>query len=313
MATVSPQELTKAITATFTHHGMSQDQASAAARAFVDAEVHHKPRHGATHVGGYVESLNDGTITAHPSPRATRRGNVVTVDADGGLAQFAIEAAWPDFVEATSQGVAVLAVNNTYTTGEMGFFARELSRSNLIGFVTTNSPAMVALGEDGQRAVGTNPWAFAVPGGMVVDQAITNAAFVAIKEYAENNESLPEGWAVDKHGKPTTDPHEAMEGALVPMGGPRGGNTALVTEMLAMMAGGLSSLDATTPVGESPQVGLFILGFNSEHFGGAERLTQHLHRLGEEYNVYIPGSGREPLTQIELDDQLWDSLNNPRA
>lgn len=291
-------------------HGMNQAQADSAARVFLDAELAGKPSHGAFHLLTYLEALDSGSLNGDASPTAQARGSVLRIDADEGMAQFALEHHAEELLAiAHTQGVAVAAVRNTYTTGELGWYPRFFSRHGLVSLTTTNSPALVALSGSGERVVGTNPLSFGVPDAMTVDQAVSPAAFHRVRQYAERGKPLPEGWAVDADGSPTTDARTAVEeGALVPMGGARGGNLALIREMLAMLAGGESSLGATARGEASPAVGLFCVVMDPSFFGEdtIDRMRGHLNKLRTDYGVYVPG--RTATTEIDIDEETWGKL-----
>ncbi|AWB84914.1 Ldh family oxidoreductase [Corynebacterium liangguodongii] len=296
----------------FLAHGMSRAQAESPAGVFLDAELAGKPSHGAYHLLGYLDALDEGRINGDADPKAKVRGAVLSIDADEGLAQYALEHHLDALVDlAHAQGVAVAAVGNTYTTGELGWYPRLFSRHGLVSLTATNSPALVALSATGERVVGTNPMAFGVPGAMVIDQAVTPEAFLKVRQRAERGEAIPEGWAVDGEGRPTTDAAVAVEeGAMLPNGGRRGGNLALILETLAMLAGGESSLAAAGKGKASPSVGLFCLVMDPSFFGegSLERLVGHLELLRERYEVYIPGRGHVEPGELDIDDGTWSEV-----
>lgn len=294
------------------HHGMSEEHAKSTARVFLDAELAGKPSHGAFHLLTYLSALDNGSINGDARPQAAAHGSVLAIDADEGLAQFALERNIDDLLEiVATQGVAVAAVRNTYTTGELGWYARFFSRHGLVSLTTTNSPALVALTDSGERLVGTNPLSFGVPAAMTVDQAVSEAAFHRARQHAQRGEPLPEGWAVDGAGEPTRDAGVAVEeGAMLPMAGRRGANLALIREMLAMLAGGESSLGAAARGNASPRVGLFCLVMDPEFFapGTLERLSGHLDLLAGTHGVYIPGRTRLSPSELDIDDGTWEKV-----
>ena len=298
-------------------HGMSVTQAATTAGVFLDAELAGKSSHGAFHLLTYLDALEEGAIKGDARPSASVRGSILRIDADKGLAQFALKESLDAVRDlARAQGVAIVAISNTYTTGELGWYPRLLARHGMISFTTTNSPALVALGDNGKRVLGTNPFAFGIPEGMIVDQAVSQSAFLAVRQRAERGEALPQDWGVDGDGKPTTDASKVVEeGALLPFGGQRGGNVALVFEMLAMLAGGVSSLEATAKAGSSPEVGLFLMVLDPGHFGEhtLTRLTDHLATLAAEHDVYVPGRTQLDAgfqQEVEIDDTTWQRLQS---
>jgi (2R)-3-sulfolactate dehydrogenase (NADP+) len=97
---------------------------------------------------------------------------------------------------------------------------------------------------------------------LTVDQASSSTAFVSVRDAAAQGTPLPEGWAVDADGRPTTDPEAALDGALLPFGGYKGANIALLVELLSSMAGGNWSMDGPPwdSGARSPSVGMFVSG-----------------------------------------------------
>ena len=142
-------------------------------------------------------------------------------------------------------------------------------------------------------------------------------------EAAVRGEPIPDTWAVDPDGRPTTDPFAAMQGALTAFGGSRGANIALMVEVLAAgLTGGNWSLDAADfqAGAASPGVGLFVLALSpylfADHFSA--RLSQQAERLSADYGVYVPGLGRlkrqheAETSGIVLPRQLFDSISSFR-
>lgn len=161
----------------------------------------------------------------------------------------------------------------------------------------------------------------------MIDQASSATAFVKIRQAAERGEPIPQGWALDASGAPTTDPNEAMKGALLAFGGVRGANIALMVEVLAAgLTGANWSLDAPDfrSGTQSPGAGLFILAiapqFLTHDFEA--RLAAQLERLSGDYGVHIPGETRVRAdggadtggerTVITLPADLFDSISSFR-
>lgn len=300
MSPREPKETRERFREALIRHGMNQEQAESAAEVFLDAELIGKTSHGAFHLLDYLKALDDGRINGSAQPRVSYEGAIISVDADDGLAQFAFDEAL-ELVRDTadSLGVAVLKIFNTYTTGELGWYPRKLADLGYVSFVATNSPPLITLTDSAERVVGTNPTAFGVPETMVMDQASSTSAYVHVRREAEKGASIPEGWAVDKHGRETTEAAAAVDGAMLPFGGHKGGNVALMAEALAMIAGGNSSLEAT---GERPKVGLFAFVLKAD----ASRVHEHFEHLKEK-GVYIPGQ-RKRKEYADIDDELWERL-----
>ena len=204
-------------------------------------------------------------------------------------------------------GIGVLSVRRSFTCGELGYYPRRLAEAGFIALACANSPALMSVGGAATRVLGTNPLAFAVPGPhgpLVVDQASSQTAYVAVR----GRDRLPEGWAIGPDGAPTTDPVQALAGALLPFGGHRGGNVALLVELLATLSGGAFSLDAPPfdAGSASPGIGVFVLCLSPDAFpGAARRFTDHLDRLARDHDVRLPAWPPAPLpAEVDIDDDL---------
>lgn len=283
--------------------GANQETATSLAQAAVSAEAGGVKAVGLSHLIDYLDSLQAGRIDGHAEPVVTRPSLAVYLsDARGGVAHTGFDRTFADLTKAARLfGVAIFAQKNAFTCGELGYFTSRLAEDGLVAFAATNGPALLA-GAGGSKPVYcTNPMSFAAPVEdavpLVIDQASSATAFVSIRKAAEDGKEIPEGWAIDAYGKPTTDPAAAMKGALVAFGGSRGANIALMVEVLAAgLTGANWSLDAPsfTEGSEGPGTGLFILALDPKlldpDFAG--RLKAQLDRLALDHHVHIPGRSR---------------------
>ena len=126
---------------------------------------------------------------------------------------------------------------------------------------------------------------------VVIDQASSATAFVNIRRAAAAGETIPAGWALGPDGEPTQDAAAALQGTLLPFGSHRGGNIALLVEILATLSGASFSLDAA-PFDSgtaSPGIGVFLLGIDPARFGGSiQRLSRLFERLHDDHQIRLP-------------------------
>lgn len=314
--TIALDELEDLCRAAVRRAGGSADVAESLARAVVAAERRGKSAIGAAHLPDYLDGLRTGRITPDARPSVVRpRAGIIAVDADGGTAQLAFDVAEEALVAAARDcGAAVLSVRDTFAAGELGDYASRLAGHGLIAVTGANSPALMAVHGADQKVTGTNPIAFALPhpdGPRMFDQATSETAWVKIRAAADDGSSIPEGWALGPEGEPTTDARAALAGALLPFGGVKGGNIALMVEMLAAMSGGSFSLDAAPfDSGEtSPSLGMFAIAIDPSAFAGdyPQRAETHLRRLREEHGVDF-GRRKDEVTEVELPVALLDEL-----
>lgn len=309
--------------------GMAEPAALALAQATVAAETAGKPAVGFAHLTDYLRSLVDGRIAGKAEPLLTSPvPAILKCDAMGGVAQHGFAIAREELVsKAKTFGIAVFTVCNSYTTGELGWYAASLASDGLVAIAATNSHAVLAGAGSRSPVYGTNPLAFAAPlegdDILLIDQSSSATALVNVRDAAARGASIPDGWAIDQDGQPTTDPFAAMQGALIAFGGSRGANIALMVEVLAAgLTGGNWSLDAADfQAGEtSPGVGLFVLALSPQLFADhfSTRLSEQAGRLSADHNVHVPGQDRMKRQRaaesagIRLPRQLFDSISSFR-
>lgn len=307
MTTVDRAELIELCRAALAHAGASPRDADVLADATAQAEFAGNRAVGVAHLLDYLDGYRQGRITAVSEPVVRRAAaGVVDVDARGGLAQVA-------FVDGLDQlrwaihecGIAALWISHGFTCGELGYYPRRLAVEGFVALAMATSPALMSIGGAPRPVLGTNPVAYAVPrpGGapMVIDQASSSTAFVNVRTAAQAGEPIPAGWALGPDGGPTTDAAQAMAGALLPFGGHRGGNIALLVEILATLAGATFSVEAAPfeRGSVSPGIGVFVLGIDPGVLRGVEggavgRLADYLSALSDEHQVRMPALAQPP-------------------
>ncbi|MFI2102153.1 Ldh family oxidoreductase [Isoptericola sp. NPDC019693] len=296
--------------------GGSSDTARALAEAMVSAELRGKPSVGVSHLLDFVRAIPAGRLNGDPRPTVERRRlSVVVADADRGAAQVAFARALPVVLDGVRDaGVAVLSIRNCYPAGELAHYAITGARAGFVALAATNSPALLAAYGSRAPITGTNPLAFALPhpdGPRAFDQAASATAWVSVREAAERGEAIPDGWALGPDGDPTDDASAALAGALLPSGGVKGANIAVMVEMLAALSGGAFSVDAAPfeRGSTSPAVGLFLLLLDPAAFdpGFVDRAEAHHRRLTTEHGADFGRRKAEPAA-VRLPSAVLDEL-----
>lgn len=256
----------------------SPDNARLVAEALVQAEIDGQKSHGLSRVASYAAQARSGKVDGFAMPSlAQPRSGALLVDAAHGFAYPALDlaiAALPD--AARRCGIAMAGIRRSHHFGVAGRVVERLAEQGLVALVVGNTPkAMAAWG--GRTAVfGTNPLAFAAPiderPPLVVDLALSAVARGKIMTAAQRGESIPEGWATDGDGRPTTDAKAALSGLLTPAGGAKGAALALMVEILAAaLTGALLSTDATSffdDKGSPPGVGQLLIAIDPGALAG---------------------------------------------
>jgi LDH2 family malate/lactate/ureidoglycolate dehydrogenase len=174
---------------------------------------------------------------------AREAGACLVVDGGNSMGQigahFAMEQA---IARARDHGIAAAAVRGSNHCGAMAYYARQALPHDMIGIATTNALPTMAPWGGADTIVGINPLGVAIPAGgelpIVYDAAFSGSAHGKIRIYHQKGLTLPEGWALDKDGRPTTDPAAALDGLLMPIGGYKGVSLALIMGILSSMLSG---------------------------------------------------------------------------
>jgi LDH2 family malate/lactate/ureidoglycolate dehydrogenase len=252
--TLDAAELTDFGAAVLTSYGVPPDDAELVADSLVTADLWGHPSHGLLRLPWYTARLESGVMHPRTEPRIlTDLGAVAVLDGRDGVGQVVTDLACSDAVSrAERHGVGVVAVRNSNHFGTAAYWTRRMAQAGFVGILTTNgSPAMAPWGGT-EKTVGANPWSIATPGGsrppVVLDIANTSVARGKIYAAAERSQRIPEGWAIDADGRPTTDPHAAISGLLAPMGGHKGYGISFMMDVLSgVLTGSGFSTDVIGP------------------------------------------------------------------
>ena len=298
-------------------HGAVDWVAQAVADAVVEAEATGNRICGLYYLESYCQQLRSGRVKGDVEPDVTRpRPGVVQVDGKMGFAQAAFQRALPEAITAAQeQGTVQLAVGHTHTCTSLGFFTGQIARAGLIGLGMTNASPIVAPPGGKTRVIGTNPIAFSVPDGqggvaMQFDQSTTTVALGKITMAKAAGQSIPEGWAVDAQGRPTTDPEAALAGSLVSMGGYKGWGFGLMAELFAAgMTGSVTSREVNplkAPEGPPHDLGQFYLIIDpSTAPGFAQTVSKIARAVSEDDGARMPGQNRRLADPVTVDPDAW--------
>lgn len=286
--------------------GAGEAAAESVTQSIVAAEADGIRSHGLARLPTYCAHLRCGKIDGHARPTVERRAaGVLRVDARDGFAHPAIDLGREPLAElARDSGIAAMAVTNSYNCGVVGYHLERLAELGLVALGFANAPASIAPWGGKTPVFGTNPLACAVPRAdgppLVIDQSSSVVAKSEVVVHKQSGEPLPEGWALDCEGRPTTDPEAALDGGtMVPMGGYKGANQALVVEVFAaVLAQATLSIDASsfaTNDGGPPRTGQMFIALDPGSFAGAgfsQQIGRLLGAIAAQDGTRLPGDGR---------------------
>ncbi len=280
--------------------------AASVAASVAAAEADGIHSHGLARLPTYCEHARCGKIDGHAAPTVRQTAPAgLLVDARDGFAHPAIDAGLAKLLPlARETGVAAMAVTNSYNCGVVGYHMERIANAGLVALGFVNAPASIAPWGGSRAAFGTNPLACGVPregaAPLVIDQSSSVVARSEVLVHAANGEPIPEGWAFDRDGQPTTDAKAALDGGtMVPSGGYKGAGVALVVEiMAAAMTGATLSIDASSfgnNQGGSPRTGQFFLAIDPRAFAGdgfSDQLARLLSSIVDQDGTRLPGDRR---------------------
>lgn len=286
--------------------GTSKANARPLAVATAATEADGVASHGLAYIPIYCEHVQCGKVNGQANPiLAQPRPGVITVDAATGFAHAAIDIGFEKLIPlARAQGVAVLAINNSYNCGVLGYHTHRLARAGLLGIGFTNAPASIAPSGGSKPVVGTNPFSIAAPGpdgqaSILIDQSASAIAKSEVMKHAREGKPIPVGWALDADGNPTTDPEVGLKGSMAPSGGYKGVGVGLMVELMAAaMTGAVLGINASPFSGTSggpPKTGQFFIAIDPVATSGglfAEKLKDIVAAMHDQEGARVPGDGR---------------------
>jgi len=302
--TVRPASLATIAADVFELCGISREDAEIAAEVAVWAQLHGSDSHGVVHLPLYTRGLLDGTIKSKPKfDTVNPLPCCVVMDADHGLGLVASRRAIDAAIKiAKSHGLGAVAVRRSSHFGAAGYYADRAAEQGLIGLAFTNAMPAIAPTGGVEGLFGTNPIGagFPVPGEepIIADMATAVVARSRIRHVlAAGQKTIPEGWALDPEGRPTTDPAVAVKGSLLPIGGPKGYALSLMVEILcSALADGEPGFQVTyeNMVKRPSNICQFFLALNPDGFAGSKRYGERVKHIVAGINKAKPMAGAPP-------------------
>lgn len=285
----------------FTRLGLSTGDAFAVADVLIDANLRGIESHGFQRVPIYMRRVSAGLAggTERMSV-AAEWGCLCRMDARQALGPAAGVRAIDYAVElAGKHGMGMVAVGHSTHFGPAGYYARRACSQGLVAIVASNAPKTMAPHGASEPFIGTDPVAVAIPLGrvepFVLDMAASIVARGKIIRAATLGQPIPEGLAIDRDGRPTTDAQAALIGSVLPSGGAKGSGIALAVNILAGILAGADFDDEMASMYDDwdrPQnVGHLFLVIDPGRVGDPGRSAQRLESLVERLHGLRPAEG----------------------
>ncbi len=309
-------------------HQTSTENAKEVADALICAEIDGQSGHGLSRVPSYIQQLSSGKVDGNAKPTIVgSNGAVIRIDAKNGFAYPALSLAIKELVSCSKKyGIAVASISHSHHFGQAGRHVERLAESELIGLMFGNTPKAIPPWGGSKALYGTNPIAFSVPRSktppLVIDLSLSKVARGKVMMANQKNERIPQGWAIDEQGNPTSDAKKALAGAMLPIGDAKGSALALMIEILsAALTGSNFGFEASSffdSEGDSPGVGQLIIAIDPSFFSGdvfSERVETIINAILEQPSTRLPGNKRlekrkwrEKTKTIAIPQELYDEI-----
>ncbi|MEW6592486.1 MAG: Ldh family oxidoreductase, partial [Candidatus Hadarchaeota archaeon] len=215
----------------------TEDEANTTAEVLAEADVRGLASHGILRLPYILRAIKRGTILVKANVVVSKDSPATAlVDGGHGLGHFVTKKAMEIAIKkAKKHGVAAVGVMNSNHFGIAGYYAEMAMKEGLVGIVTTTTDALVHPWGGVEPLLGTNALAIGFPTDppVLLDMAMSIAARGKLVDAMKTGQKIPESWAIDPEGRPTTDPDQGLKGALSPFGGPKGYALAFAMELLA--------------------------------------------------------------------------------
>ncbi len=227
--------------------GLPDNEAEILVDSLVKANLRGIDTHGVNHLPIYIKRMKMGLIAVDGKIKIVSEGpSFALIDAGNKLGQIASHKAMHLAIKkANNTGIGLVGVKNSNNCGTLAYFTMMALESDFIGIGCTNSPPVVAPWGSTNPFLGTNPLSIVVPAGeeypLVLDMATSAAARAKIVMAASKGEKIPFEWAIDVDGAPTDDPHKALKGAVLPLGGYKGFGLSMMVNILSGILTGSAS------------------------------------------------------------------------
>ncbi len=305
--------------------GASEGDSELVAEATIDADLKGFTSHGLGRFPQYIISIDSGTINLDDDITIEKETPAIAlINGNSGFGQAVAYKAMKLAIEkAKNVGIGCVGVHNSNHFGVTGFYSDLAIRDGVIGIVLANTdPAIAPLGAS-EALLGTNPIAVGIPSDtyIAVDMATSATARGKILESKRKGLELPEGWALDKEGNPTTDPDAALEGSILPFGAHKGYALAFMIELLTgplvSAAWGKDVTGTADPTKNCTKGDLYI-AIDPSKFVDSETFTEQTEQFCQEVrdtgDTFVPGDlevkriAENEANGMEIDEKLYQQL-----
>lgn len=289
-------------------NGVSRSNAAIVARCLVEADLRGVDTHGINRIPSYMARIRQGVLDPKASPTLRQLTPAVAqVDGHNGFGFLAAHMGMAAAIRMAEQtGIGMVSVKHSNHFGMSAWVVQQALDAGMMSLVFTNSSPALPVWGGKSKLMGVSPIACGAPGGkerpFIMDMAPSVAARGKIYKALRRGEKIPRDWALDAEGKKTDDPAKALEGVMLPMGGPKGSALAVMMDVFSgVLSGSAYAGHVTNPYDPSKpaDVGHFLVALKPDLFMGIDEFKSrmdylykrvvHSDRMEGVDRIYFPG------------------------
>jgi LDH2 family malate/lactate/ureidoglycolate dehydrogenase len=288
----------------FTSCGMGEGDAALLAETLVHADMRGIHSHGVLRIPDYVKKLTTDGVDPCGRPRVvSERGGAIVIDGGNSMGQIGGTMAMQKAIsKAGETGLCHAAVRGSNHCGALDWYTLMAADADMIGIAGTNALPTMAPWGGTDKIIGINPLSIAMPSAagehFVLDFAFGATAHGKIRVYNQKGMPIPEGWAFDRDGHPTTDAAKAMEGLIQPIGGHKGLGLGMAVGMLSSLLSGAAygtELGNMVDGAKPGRDGHFFMAINIAFFEDVLAFKQRVDIISNQIHASCPRSGVDKL------------------
>ncbi len=293
MRDIKSDRLREFVASAFRACDMPPDNAARMAALMTEADIGGQDGHGVFRLPQYIGRIRAGGMSVDPDISViSERPATALLDGGNGPGHLVMSrAAELAMQKARTCGVAWVGARYSNHAGPAFLYARMPLAQDMIGlYVAVGSANHLPPWGGTDLLLSTNPISVAIPSNtrppVVLDMATTVAAYGKVKTAADRGQAMPEGWMIDKQGRPLTDPTRAGEGLLLPIGGPKGYGLSLIFGLLAGTlngaAFGTDVVDFNADPKATTNTGHFVIALDIAAFADVDTFKAQVDAIWEE-------------------------------
>lgn len=246
---VSFEELSSIIRNKFLLAGLLDRDSQLLGEYFSTVEFYGVESHGIKTIDAHIKRITSNSYNLSPCFKIENETpGFAIIDGDNSIGMVCADYCVDYAIKAVGKnGIFMVLSNNNNTFGSAFYYALKAAKKGYICIASSNSPAQMAPAGGKEKLFGTNPFSIAIPAKnnhpIVIDMATSVVAKSKINEYKLGQKPIPEGWALDSDGNPTTDAQTALSGLMLPMAGFKGYGLSMMIDILSGFLSGASCLN----------------------------------------------------------------------